>query len=45
MHVLSLATKNTIAVTQEGIEEMVPFGAIRIGFAKPDDEMMGDAEE
>ncbi|KFA80984.1 hypothetical protein S40288_00824 [Stachybotrys chartarum IBT 40288] len=45
MHVLSLATKKAIAVTQEGIEEMVPFGAIRIGFTKPEDELMEGAEE
>lgn len=31
LHVLSLATKNAIAVEQVGAESMVPFGTIRIG--------------
>jgi hypothetical protein len=31
MHVLSLATKGAISVTQDTDEEMQPFGAIRIG--------------
>ncbi|KAF7559614.1 hypothetical protein G7046_g4546 [Stylonectria norvegica] len=31
LHVLSLATKNAVAVEQEGIEKQQPFGAIRIG--------------
>ncbi|KPM37898.1 hypothetical protein AK830_g8668 [Neonectria ditissima] len=32
MHVLSLATKDVIAVEQDGIAHHQPFGAIRIGF-------------
>ncbi|KHO00208.1 Rad21/Rec8 N terminal domain-containing protein [Metarhizium album ARSEF 1941] len=31
VHVLSLATKNIIAVEQDGIEDKVPFGALRVG--------------
>lgn len=31
LHVLSLTTKNTMAVKQEGIENMEPFGTINIG--------------
>ena len=33
LHVLSLATKNVIAVKQDGIESMEPFGSINIGLA------------
>jgi chromatin segregation and condensation protein Rec8/ScpA/Scc1 (kleisin family) len=41
MHVLVLATKNVIAVEQEGIANNEPFGTIRIGLTLPeqDDEM------
>ncbi|CAG7560787.1 unnamed protein product [Fusarium equiseti] len=41
MHVLVLATKNAIAVEQEGIANNEPFGTIRIGLTLPeqDDEM------
>ncbi|KAF5019298.1 hypothetical protein F66182_8691 [Fusarium sp. NRRL 66182] len=41
MHVLILATKNSIAVEQDGIADKKPFGTIRIGLTLPqqDDEM------
>ncbi|KAJ4254313.1 R8 protein [Fusarium torreyae] len=41
MHVLILATKNAIAVEQDGIAEKQPFGTIRIGLTLPqqDDDM------
>lgn len=36
LHVLSLATKNAIAVEQDGIKDQVPFGTIRIGLTVPE---------
>lgn len=35
LHVLTLATKGQIKVKQEGIEEKVPYGEIRVGVADP----------
>ncbi|KAM5346764.1 hypothetical protein ACJ41O_009769 [Fusarium nematophilum] len=41
MHVLTLASKNAIAVEQDGIAENKPFGTIRVGLtiSQPDAEM------
>jgi hypothetical protein len=33
LHVLSLATKNAIAVRQEGRDQRIPFGTIHIGLS------------
>ncbi|KAF5670630.1 meiotic cohesin protein [Fusarium heterosporum] len=42
MHVLILATKNAIALEQDGIAQKQPFGTIRIGFALPQQDDMSD---
>ncbi|KAF4979373.1 hypothetical protein FZEAL_4414 [Fusarium zealandicum] len=41
MHVLTLATKNVLAVEQDGIKEKRPYGTIRLGLTLPrqDDDM------
>lgn len=33
LHVLTLATKNQIKVTQDGVEDKIPYGEIRVGVA------------
>ncbi|KAJ4321069.1 R8 protein [Fusarium piperis] len=38
MHVLTLATKGALAVTQDGIAENQPFGTIRIGLTLPEED-------
>ncbi|KAF9765921.1 hypothetical protein IL306_001723 [Fusarium sp. DS 682] len=42
MHVLILATKNAIAVEQDGITDKEPFGTIRIGLTLPQQDDMAD---
>ncbi|KAK7432805.1 R8 protein [Neonectria magnoliae] len=44
MHVLSLATKDVIAVEQDGIANQQPFGALRIGFT-PSEQVDDMADE
>ncbi|KAF5612999.1 meiotic cohesin rec8 [Fusarium subglutinans] len=39
MHVLVLATKNAIAIEQDGIADKKPFGIIRIGLTLPQQEV------
>ncbi|KAJ9420531.1 Rec8 like protein-domain-containing protein [Fusarium oxysporum] len=39
MHVLVLATKNAIAIEQDGIADKKPFGTIRIGLTLPQQEV------
>ncbi|KAI1047229.1 hypothetical protein LB505_011084 [Fusarium chuoi] len=39
MHVLVLATKNVIAIEQDGIADKKPFGTIRIGVTLPQQEV------
>ncbi|KAI1019743.1 hypothetical protein LB504_009612 [Fusarium proliferatum] len=39
MHVLVLATKNVIAIEQDGIADKKPFGTIRIGLTLPQQEV------
>lgn len=50
LHVLTLATKSQIKVTQQGAEEGIPFGEIQIGVKgpfqeNPRDDEKGDAAE
>lgn len=45
LHVLTLATKGQIKVKQEGIEEKVAYGEIRIGVAGPNVRQPQDAPE
>ncbi|KAJ3527945.1 hypothetical protein NM208_g10451 [Fusarium decemcellulare] len=44
MHILTLASKNTLTVEQDGIAENRPFGTIRIGLAfhQQDDDMVDE---
>lgn len=45
LHVLTLATKGQIKVTQDGAKEQIPFGEIRVGVTGPFEEQFGDAPE
>ncbi|KAK5991109.1 Meiotic recombination rec8-like protein [Cladobotryum mycophilum] len=45
LHVLSLASKSTISVEQDGADRMKPFGAIRIGIDVPEVEEQPESED